>query len=88
MAEMGLNYLTEEVLTELMRQAVDNPPALYMRPKFRSIGPLYDVVDYNAAADRIDYATPTDFIWRGRSSPSDCVWMVPGTQRDYSSWMW
>lgn len=87
MALGAISHLSGQELSDMMREALDAYPP-FQPLKFILIGPLYDVVDYNATTDRFDYAAPTDLIWRRSPSPSDCVWMVPGTERNYFSWMW
>lgn len=42
--------------------------------------PAHDFVYYQPGFG-CTYIQPTTFYWGRRRSPSDCVWMIPGTER-------
>lgn len=45
-----------------------------LRPDVR-----YSKIDYEAARNKASFTTSDQFFIRRRSSPSDCVWIIPGT---------
>lgn len=46
--------------------------------------PAHSCVNYSARKNRSTYTPPELFYWHVEPSPSDCVWMVPGTARQRS----
>lgn len=39
------------------------------------------MVNYRAKLERPVYTPPTHYFWHDEDGPTDCTWIVPGTER-------
>lgn len=74
--------LTKDEIEKLLAAT---PYALFHSNIFDAIYEArFNVVSYCATANHTQYQTPEVFYWTtADTSPSDCVWMVPGTVREW-----